>query len=166
MGWSNVNKTMNYLGQLRNLNMPPLAMSLQLNDMLLLSKIPHEKNGNNHWPTRETRSMRRKNIEIFKLWKKRTKTARIEFVFRNRRLVNGLGNWIDFMNPQGLKKRLLNLLRKFVKWILLGMKRMLSADLLWLPDVLQQVNILTDVWGLDSCRSSCYFPTTTLLLNF
>ena len=43
--WITGNKTMSYLGQLKVLNILPLPMFLQLNDMLLLLKITNEEMG-------------------------------------------------------------------------------------------------------------------------
>ena len=43
--WVTENKTMSYLSQLRFLNILPLTVFLQLNDILLLSKIRHEEMG-------------------------------------------------------------------------------------------------------------------------
>ena len=65
----------------------------------------------------EIPEIRGRKSEIFKLWKTRTEKTRSEFVFRNCRLVNRLDNYIDFMNPQGLKTRLLKLIWKFVNEI-------------------------------------------------
>ena len=111
--WITGNKTMRYLSQLKVLNILPLPMFLQLNDMLLLSKITNEEMGTSislpEWP-----EIRGRTSEIFKLWKTRTEEGRSEFVFRNCRLVNRLDNYIHFMNPQGLKNRLLKLMWNFV----------------------------------------------------
>ena len=110
--WITENKTMSYLSQLQFLNILPLPMFLQLNDMLLLSKITNEELGTSiSLPERPEKRGRRS--EIFKLWKTRTEKGRSEFVFRNCRLVNRLDDYIDFMNPQGLKNRLVKLMCKF-----------------------------------------------------
>ena len=111
--WRTGNKAMSYLSQLKILNILPLPMFLQLNDKLLLSKITTEEMGTSvSLPERpEIRGRRR---EIFKLWKTRTEKGRSEFVFRNCRLDNRLDYYIDFVNPQGLKNRLLKLMWKFV----------------------------------------------------
>ena len=109
--WISGNKTMSYLSQLKILNILPLPMFLQLNDMLLLSKITNEEMGSSI--SLPERSEIKGRSESFKLWKTRTEKGRSEFVFRNCRLVNRLDEYIDFMNPQGLKNRLLKLMWKF-----------------------------------------------------
>ena len=110
------NKTMSYRSQLKILNILPLPMFLQFNYILLLSKITHEKIGTS-FGLPERPEIRGRKSEIFKLWKTRTVKARSESVFRNCRLVNRLDDYIDFLNPQGLKNRLLKLMWKFVNEI-------------------------------------------------
>ena len=106
--WITGNETRSCRSQLKILNILPLPMYLQLNDMLLLSKIPNEEMGSSiRLPVRP--EMRGRS-EIFKLWKTRTEKGRSEFVFRNCRLVHPLDDYIDFMKPQGLKNRLLKFL--------------------------------------------------------
>ena len=110
--WITGNKTMSYRSQLRFLNILSLPMFLQLNDVLLLSKITNEEMGTSiSLPERPEIIGRRS--EIFKLSKTRRKKGRSEFVFRNCRLVNRLDDYIDFINPQGLKNRLLKLMCNF-----------------------------------------------------
>ena len=105
---------MSYRSQLKILNILPLPMFLQLNDMLLLSKITNEEMRTSiSLPERP--EIRGRRSKIFKLWKTRREKGRSEFVFRNCRLVNRLDDYIDFMNPQGLKNRLLKLMWKLMK---------------------------------------------------
>ena len=111
--WINGKKTKNYLSQLRILNILPLAMFLQLNDILLLSKITHEEMATSiGLPKRP--EIRRRQREIFKLWRTQTEKARSDFVFRSCRFVNRLDDTLDFKNPQEQKNRFLKLLWKFV----------------------------------------------------
>ena len=111
--WITVNKTKSYRSQLKILNILPLPLFLQLNGMLLFSKITSEEMGTSISLT-ERPKIRGRRSEIFKLWKTRTEIGRSEFVFRNCRLVSRLDDYIDFMNPQGLKNRLPKLM-----WIFL-----------------------------------------------
>ena len=111
--WITGIKTMSYRSQLNILNILPLPMFLQLNGMLLLSKLTNEEMGTSiSLPERP--EIRGRRSEIVKVWKTRTEKGRSEFVFRLCRLVNRLDDYIDFMNPQGLKNRLLKLMGEFV----------------------------------------------------
>ena len=94
--WITGNKTMSSLSQLKTLNILPLPMFLQLNDMLLLSKIKNEEIRTSI-SLPEGPEIRGKRSENFKLWKTRTKKGRSEFVFRNCRLVNRLDDYIDYI---------------------------------------------------------------------
>ena len=106
--WMTGNNTRSNPSQLRIVNIPPLPMFLQLNDIVLLSIITHNEMGTSkHRPTQDTEIGGWKS-EIFKLRKTRTEKARSEFVFTNCRLVNRLDDYIDFTNRQVLKNRLLN----------------------------------------------------------
>ena len=112
VGWITGNKTMSYRSQLKILNILPLPMFLQLNDVLLLSKITNEETGTSF--SLPERPEIRGRSETFKLRKTRTEKGWSNFIFRNCRLVNRLDDYIDFMNTQRLKNRLLKLLWKLV----------------------------------------------------
>ena len=77
-------------------------MFRQLNDIPLLSKITHEEMGTSIGQL-EKPEIRGRKSEIFKLWKTQTEKARSQFGCRNCRHVNRLEDYIDFMNPHGLK---------------------------------------------------------------
>ena len=67
VGWITGNKTMSYRSQLKILNILPLPMFLQLNDVLLLSKITNEEMGTSISLLERT-EIRGRRIEIFKFW--------------------------------------------------------------------------------------------------
>ena len=75
------------LSQLRILNILPLPMFRQLNDIQLLSKITHEEMGTSIGQL-EKPEIRGRKSEIFKLWKTQTERARSQFGCRNCRHVN------------------------------------------------------------------------------
>ena len=105
--WITGNEVMSYRSQLKILNILPLPTFLQLNDMLLVSKITHEEMGTSiSLPERPEKEEEVKSSNFGRHEEK----GRSEFVSRNCRLVNRLDNYMDFMNPQGLKNRLLRLM--------------------------------------------------------
>ena len=137
--WITANKTMSYRSQLKILNILRLPMFLQLNDVLLLSKITNEEMGTSI-SLRERPEIRRRS-EIFKLWKTRTEKGRSEFFFRNCRLVNRLYVYIDFMN-QRTEEQTSKINVEICWWRILRIKRVHLAALMRLPHVPQQVDII------------------------
>ena len=109
--WITGNKGVNYSSPLRLLNILPLPMFLQLND-LLLAKVMHESSHCIELPDLTSANGRKK--EVFRIEKTRTEKARIEFTLRNCRLANRLEKYIEFSRPYGLKKRLINLMCELV----------------------------------------------------
>ena len=101
-----------YENQLRLLNILPLPMYIQMNDLLTLSKLTQEGRDDIEIP--EINKVRGRSTELYKLRKIRHEKARNEFVFKNCRLANRIDNEINFMEPRGLKNRILKLMWKFV----------------------------------------------------
>ena len=87
--------------QLKLLNILPLPMYLQLNDILLLRKLTSEEVREPKLPEGETKIGRAD--ELFKTSKARTEKAGTEFIFRTARIVNRLEKQIDFTKMIGLK---------------------------------------------------------------
>ena len=110
--WIRGNKGVDYISQLRRLNILPLPMFLQVNDLLLLAKVMNESSHCIELPDLTSANGRTK--EVFRLQKTRTEKARSEFTFRNCRLANRLEKYVEFSRPYGLKKRLINLMWEFV----------------------------------------------------
>ena len=100
-----------YENQLRLLNILPLPMYIQMNDLLTLSKLTQE--GRDDIEIHEINKDRGRSTEIYTLRKVGLEKARNEFVFKNCRLAIWIDNEINFMEPRGLKNRLLNLMWKF-----------------------------------------------------
>ena len=100
-----------YTEQLRLLNIQPLALILQLNELMMMASFMHE--GNNHikLPAKIENPGRTK--EIFNLNKTRTEKARGEYTFRTCRLINRLNQKIVFREMRGLKQRLIEMMWKF-----------------------------------------------------
>ena len=109
--WITGNKTGVYINELRLLNILPLPMFIQLNNILLLASL-HSNERNEIVLNRRT--TRARNTEIFEMQKVRTEKARNEFVFRTSRIVNRLEPYIHFDKRIGLKTRILNTMWKFV----------------------------------------------------
>ena len=103
------NKRVNYIGQLRLLNILPLPMFLHVNDLLLLAKVMHESSHCIELPDLTSANGRTK--DVFRLQKTRTEKARSKFTFR---LANRLEKYVEFSRTYGFKKRLINLMWKFV----------------------------------------------------
>ena len=101
-----------YENQLRLLNFLPLPMYIHMNDLLTLSKLTQEGRDDIEIP--EINKVRGRSTELYTLRKVRLEKARNEFVFKNCRLANRIDNEIIFMEPRGLKNRILNLMWKFV----------------------------------------------------
>ena len=106
--WISGNKRVNYISQLRLLNILPLPMFLQVNDLLLHAKVMNESSHCIELPDLKSAYGRRK--EVFRLQKTRTEKARSEFTFRNCRIANRLEKYVEFSRPYGL----INLMWEFV----------------------------------------------------
>ena len=111
--WITGLKDQSYTSQMRLLNILPLPMFIQLNDILLLSKMNPENNPSLNMP--ELHEPDRRITDIFKLPNTRTEGARREFVFRTCRVANRLQKYIDLRDVQGLKAKLIQLMWKFVE---------------------------------------------------
>ena len=101
-----------YENQLRLLNIMTLPMYMQMNDLLTLSKLTQEGRDDIEIP--EINKVRKRSTDLYTLRKVRLEKARKKFVFKNCRLANRIDNELNFMEPQGLKNRILNLMWKFV----------------------------------------------------
>ena len=82
-----------------------------MND-LTLSKLTQEGRDDIEIP--EIKKVRGRSTELYTLRKLRLEKARNEFVFKNCRQANRIDNEVNFMEPRGLKNRILNLMWKFV----------------------------------------------------
>ena len=100
-----------YINELRLLNILPLPMFIQLNNILLLASLDSNERNEIVLNRRTTRA---RNTEIFEMRKVSTEKARNEFVFRTSRIVNRLEPYIHFDKRIGLKTRILNTMWKFV----------------------------------------------------
>ena len=109
--WMTGNKDTEYKSQLRLLNVLPLPMFIQPNDLLLVSKALNEENSGIELPEVHTKETR--NNEIFKMMKTRTEKARSEFTFKTCQIANNLENLINLREPSGLKNRILNTMLNF-----------------------------------------------------
>ena len=100
--WIMGNKQTCYANSLRLLNILPLPMFVQMNDLLLFSS-PTRGNLANilNLPTKMTCSARRPMNYQMKI--PRTEKSRSEFFFRNCQIVNKVNNCFDIGNGMGLK---------------------------------------------------------------
>ena len=103
---------MNYISQLPLLNILPLPMFLQVNDLLLLAKVLLESSHCIELPDLTSANGRTK--EVYRLQKTRMEKARSKFIFRNCRIANQLEKYVEFSRLYGLKKRMINLMWEFV----------------------------------------------------
>ena len=101
-----------YENQLRLLNILPLPMYMQVNDLLTLSKLNQE--GTDDIEITEINKVRGRSSELYTLRKVRLEKALLEFVFKKCRLANRFGNERNFIKQRGLKNRILNSMWKFV----------------------------------------------------
>ena len=108
--WILGQKVMPYPNQLRLLNILPLPMFMQLNDILLLSKLTED---DSFLPMLKQNSEKGRTKELFKLPKTRTEKARNDFFFRTCRLANRIEKYIEFNTKKGLKNRVLIFMWKF-----------------------------------------------------
>ena len=98
--WITGSKISSYTSQLRLLNLLPLPMFLQLNDILLHVKLSNESN---QLQLRKNENLGR-HTESFILHTSRTERARGELTLRTCRLVNNRDEFMDFSvitGPQG-----------------------------------------------------------------
>ena len=105
--WIMGNQSDDYKRQLSTLNLLPLPMFLQVNDLLLFSSLcdeQHEMIPPRVPPNRRTRT-------LFETGGARTEKARSEFFFRNSRLANRLNLYIIFDEKAGLKSRILRTMK-------------------------------------------------------
>ena len=109
--WILGQKVMPYPNQLSLLNILPLPMFMQLNDILHLSKLTED---DSFLPMLRQNSEKGRTNELLKLPKTRTEKARNDFLFRTCRLANRIEKYIEFNTKKGLKNRVLNFMRKFV----------------------------------------------------
>ena len=99
----------NYTEQLRLLNILPLALFLQLIELLMMAKFMHEEN--DHIKAKIEHPGRTK--EYFNLNKTRTENAGGEYTFRTCRLIDRLNQKIEFREMRGLKRGLIEMMWKF-----------------------------------------------------
>ena len=116
--WICGDSTRSYVEKLRLLNLLPLPIFLQLNDLLFLSKICQDEDNElksilPHNLSKAENSTRRK--EIFSLKKTRTEKRRSEFIFPTCRLANKINDKIKFHEAKDLKARLIKLMWEFVE---------------------------------------------------
>jgi hypothetical protein len=95
-----------YINRLQELNLLPLSIYLELLDLLTLSKVIHRQ-VDIELPPCLSFSETRRNRKIFILPKVRLERSRTNFWYRSARLANILPQEVDFLNPVGLKGRLL-----------------------------------------------------------
>ena len=86
--WITGNKDREYKSRLLLLNILPLPMFIQLNNLLLVSKALNEENSGIELPEVQTKETR--NNEIFKMTKTRTEKSRSHFIFKTCRIANRL----------------------------------------------------------------------------
>ena len=87
-----------YENQLRLLNILPLPMYIQMNDLLTLSKLTKE--GRDDIEVPEINKVRGRSTELYTLREVRLEKARNEFVFKNCRLANRIDNEIILWNRE------------------------------------------------------------------
>ena len=106
--WITGYRNASYFENMVSLRLLPLPMVLQLNGLLLLSKLYHDKE--KALPLIETYEHQygRVKSRLFKLPKLRTEKFRENFYFRTAKVANNLPEEIDFSQPLGLKRRILS----------------------------------------------------------
>ena len=107
--WITGYRNASYFENMVTLRLLPLPMFLRLNDILLLSKLYHDKE--KALPLIETYEHQygRVKSRLFKLPKLRTEKFRENFYFRTTaKFANNLPEEIDFSQPLGLKRRILS----------------------------------------------------------
>ena len=103
--WITGYRNASYFENMVSLRLLPLPMFLQLNDLLLLSKLYHDKE--NALPLIETYEHQYGRVKS-RLFKLRTEKFRENIYFRTAKVANNLPEEIDFSQPLGLKKRILS----------------------------------------------------------
>ena len=94
-----------YTDQLRMLNILPLPMFLQINDLLLLSKICTDYE-HHSIPLPTANNILDRRLEPFKLPKTRTEKRRGEFVFRTTRVANRIDRLVNFRDSNSASQLL------------------------------------------------------------
>ena len=112
LNWVCYESNRSWLQQLRLLNVLPLPLFIQCNDILLMSKLLVEGEHNINIPTCNPESGR--YTMVFKLNKCKNEKTRGEFVYRTCRIIKRINERIQFANPLGLKSRIVSLMWKFV----------------------------------------------------
>ena len=101
-----------YMTSLRLLNVLPLPMYIQPNDLLTFSKFFYEKLDGIEFPNLTESGER--SSELFNVRKVRPEKARSDLIFKTARTVNKTNSDIDFLKTEGLKNRILNVIWNFV----------------------------------------------------
>ena len=106
--WITGYRNASYFEKMVFLRLLPLPMFLQLKDLLLLSKLYHDKE--NALPLIKTYEHQygRVKSRLFKIPKLRTEKFRENFYFRTAKVASNLPEEIDFSQPLGLKRRILS----------------------------------------------------------
>ena len=113
LNWVCYESNRSYLQHLRLLNVLPLPLFMQCNDILLLSKLLVEGEHNINIPTCNPESG--ESTKFFKLNKCKKEKTRGDLFYRTCRLKNRKNEKkIQFANPLGLKSRKVSLMWKFV----------------------------------------------------
>ena len=107
-----INGPNDYRLNLKDCNVLPISLYLQILDLLFLSKIMHghyDINIEDYLCLREVNQTTRSSEKLtFNLSWPNKVTTKHSFFYRTEYLVNKLPNYIDFGNPVGLKNRLIN----------------------------------------------------------
>ena len=103
-----------YESQLRLLNILPFRTYMQMNDLptITLSMLTQERREDFKIP--EMNKVRGRSTELYSLRNLRLEKARSEFFSKKCRLANRTDNEMYFIEPRGLKNRILKLMWKFV----------------------------------------------------
>ena len=97
--WITGTKGVNYISQLWLLNILPLLMLLQVNNLLLLAKVMHESL--HCIELSDLTSANGRTKEVFRLQKTRMEKTRSEYTFRNCRLAKrNVLNSVDLMDSR------------------------------------------------------------------
>ena len=99
--------------QLRQIHILPLPLFVHWSDIIFLSKLYQEKEHHNiELP--DSIEIGNRNTALSKLPKPRTERTKCEFIHRTCRMVNRTECYINLKTTEGLKKRELNFMWKFV----------------------------------------------------
>ena len=115
--WLTGYRNASYFEKMVSLRLPPLPMFLQLNDLLLLSKLYHDKE--NALPLIETYEHQygRVKSRLIKLPKLKTEKFRENFYFRTAKIANNLPEEIDFSQPLAQKMYSVFLKRRILSFM-------------------------------------------------